>query len=95
MLKWNLTTKSPEVSGEYMVIKRWVTPSGYKYSAPEALMYSKKHDAWNACDHSPANHRLKDLRDEPAELFASRIFAWIEIEPLTADEIAELEKGVA
>ena len=96
MSKWNLTTNSPKESGDYITVSRGKGVDGYYYSIPKTMMYSKKYDAWNAYDGDDgAVNSIPDLRNAPDELYNSCVFAWAEIEPLTAEEIAELEKGVA
>lgn len=95
MSKWNLTTNSPKESGEYVIVRRGKGVDGYYYSTPKNLMYSKRFDAWNADDRDGGDvNSIPDLRNAPDELYNSCIFAWAELEPLTAEEIAELEKGV-
>lgn len=96
MSKWNLTTNSPKESGEYIIITRGKGEKGYYYSTPKPMLYSKRYNAWNAHDGGDgAKNIIPDLRNAPDELYNSCVFAWMEIEPLTAEEIAELERGVA
>ena len=96
MSKWNLTTNSPKESGDYLVVLRGKGVNGYYYSIPRSMMYSKRFDAWNAYDGDDGLAKsIPDLWNAPDELYNSCVFAWAEIEPLTAEEIAELEKGVA
>jgi hypothetical protein len=93
---WKLTYESPKESGDYITVSRGKGVNGYYYSIPRTMMYSKRFDAWNAYDGDDgAVNRIPDLRNAPDGLYDSYIFAWMEIEPLTAEEIAELEKGVA
>ena len=97
MSKWKLTTESPKKSGEYYVITRINTSYGYKYSRPSTMLFGKMFDSWNSYDHviDGNKNRIPDLRDATDELYHSYVFAWREIEPLTAEEIAELEKEVS
>lgn len=90
MTNWNLTTTSPEESGDYIVALRHTLYDGsYSYGGPKTMMYSRKHDGWNLCDwFETAENRIEDLRDAGA---TSCVYAWLKPEPFTAETVAELE----
>lgn len=95
MASWKLTTESPKESGEYVIVTRMNTVNGFWYGKPRIMDYSRTHDAWNCTDSGDGKYIISDLRNAPDGLYDSYIFAWMENEPLSPEEIAELEKGVA
>lgn len=99
-MKWHLTTKCPEKTGNYLVITRYGIKGLYReYSEPYTLEYSKEHDGWNCRDgYGGAKSRMEDLRDvlegRTRESSLHCVYAWCKVptpspEKLDALEVAE------
>lgn len=89
--KWRLTTDSPKVSGDYLVIVKHCIGNTHEYAIPKPMGYSVRFDGWNCDDKDGGDKfRIKDKRDSIDE-FDYIIYAWLDAEKPTKEELDSLE----